>query len=195
MGVCYNVEMKQHPLYTDYYITEEGEVWSSINNIFLKPFSTTDGHIDYNLYHEGKQYKRRAHRLVMETYNPIENMEQYIVHHINHVEDDNRLENLQWMTPSDHHRLHKTGKVFSEETRKKIGDIGRGRWWWNNGVENKRGYDCPGEGWVRGQLGMPEEINQHLAEVRKGMLWWNNGVDVKRSRECPGEGWVRGRTV
>lgn len=31
---------------------------------------------------------------------------------------------------------------------KKVGSM----FWWNNGVVNKRGYDSPGEDWIRGQL-------------------------------------------
>lgn len=24
--------------------------------------------------------------------------------------------------------------------------------WWNNGVVNKRSHECPGDGWVKGQV-------------------------------------------
>jgi len=43
-----------------------------------------------------KYYK--VHRMVMETFNPIENSETYVVDHINGKKDDNRLENLRWLT-------------------------------------------------------------------------------------------------
>lgn len=39
-----------------------------------------------------------VHRMVMETFNPIENSDSYTVDHINGIRNDNRLENLRWLT-------------------------------------------------------------------------------------------------
>jgi hypothetical protein len=36
--------------------------------------------------------------MVMETFNPIENSDMYVVDHINGIRNDNRLENLRWLT-------------------------------------------------------------------------------------------------
>ena len=55
--------------------------------------------------------------------------------------------------------------------------------WWNNGKEDRRSNECPGEGWVLGRLTMPETFTA---------IWWNDGLNSVRSATCPGEGWVRG---
>ncbi|MCM1217913.1 MAG: HNH endonuclease [Lachnospiraceae bacterium] len=43
----------------------------------------------------------KVHRLVMNTFCPIENSEELQVNHINGHKDDNRLENLEWCTRSE----------------------------------------------------------------------------------------------
>lgn len=40
------------------------------------------------------------HRMVMQTFKPIDNMENFSVDHINGKRDDNRLENLRWVWQS-----------------------------------------------------------------------------------------------
>ena len=52
--------------------------------------------------------------------------------------------------------------------------------WWNNGVNNTRSAQCPGEGWVQGRLVC--------------WRWFNNGVQNVRSHECP-QGFTPGRIM
>lgn len=51
----------------------------------------------------------------------------------------------------EEHRL-KLCKPKSEEGRVNMSAAQKGQFWWTDGVVNKRGKECPGEGFVRGKL-------------------------------------------
>lgn len=66
--------------------------------------------------------------------------------------------------------------------------------WWNNGVENRFGLECPGEGWSLGRIQIQRTADRQSSSGR-GNVWWTNGVACTRAKQCPGEGWVRGRIM
>jgi hypothetical protein len=78
-----------------------------------------------------------------------------------------------------------SGAIVSETTRTKLSLAHKGEKCWNNGVRTIRTMECPGESWVRGNIG----------NNNKGQKWWSDGVTNIMSKECPGEGWVNGRIV
>lgn len=93
---------------TDYQISNLGRVWSKKSNRYMKPQKDTCGYMRVQLYMgNGKARTEKIHRLVALAFidNP-DNLPE--VNHINHIRDDNRVENLEWVT-------HKEN---SEKTRK-----------------------------------------------------------------------------
>lgn len=66
--------------------------------------------------------------------------------------------------------------------------------WWNNGIQQMRSPECPGEGWIRGRIDTGNMASA-LKERYTGNpnLWWNNGIKNTRSPECPGPEWHRGK--
>ena len=78
----------------EYEVCREGLIRNSKNKRIWN--STYNGYV----YVKDKVTRQNfsAHRLIMETFNPIDNMEDYIVDHINGMKADNRLENLRWVS-------------------------------------------------------------------------------------------------
>ena len=96
--------------YPDYFIDNRGNVFS-IKSRSLKPLSKTyrKGYVFYRLSKDGKRYFIGAHRLVLMTFRPIDNCDSFEVNHINKIRDDNRLENLEWLTRTENVRYSRDG--------------------------------------------------------------------------------------
>lgn len=80
-----------------YFITEDGKVWSSITNRFLKPFKTKTGYFALKLGANSKAFS--IHRLVAEIY--CEGFDLSLdVNHKDGNKLNNHYTNLEWCTRS-----------------------------------------------------------------------------------------------
>jgi len=177
--------MKEHPTFTNYIVSENGEVINKKRNRKLKSRTNDGGYLVVSLRKNKKHHVRLINRLVLQTYNPIENDNLYHAHHENTIKTDNRLENLKWELVADHLSKHHKDKVISEETRRKMSKSQKGR------VLTEETKKKMSEA-QKGHL-VSDETKRKISEAKKGKGWWNDGVKNIRSKEHPGEGWIRGR--
>ena len=177
--------MITHPTFTNYIVLRDGTIMNKTNGKVLKPQPNENGYFYIRLRKDKKYHNRGVHRLILQTYNPIENDHLYHAHHIDEVRHHNHIGNLRWELIEDHLREHKKGVRRSDETRRKIGEAQKGRVFSD---ETKKKISESKMGKV-----ITEETRRKISDHYRGMLYWNNGVKNIRSKTHPGEGWTRGR--
>lgn len=85
------------PYYT---VSNYGRVFSTYSNSLIAPQINHNGYLTVGLMlSNGNRVHRKVHRLVMFTFKYFENCENLQVNHINFNKMDNRLWNLEWVTP------------------------------------------------------------------------------------------------
>lgn len=82
----------------------------------LKPVIKWGGYYGVALSKDGRTKWFRIHRLVLQTFKPISNPENFEGDHINRNRLDNRLENLQWLTHTENTRKDCSKRIHCIET-------------------------------------------------------------------------------
>jgi len=93
-----------------YAVSDFGNVRNAKTGRILKP-SNSDGYLRVNLSNNGVK-TFLVHRLVIETFFPIDDKE---VNHKNHITTDNRLENLEWCSRSENLRFRQKREGLSSQ--------------------------------------------------------------------------------
>lgn len=97
-------------------VSNLGRVRKKDTKKLIKGSLTSDGYLKTEL---NGGFPIRIHRLVMQTFNPIENFETKVVDHVNGIRTDNRLENLRWASEEENTllMLKNRGEITRETTR------------------------------------------------------------------------------
>ena len=102
--------------YPEYQISNKGRIWSKYRNRYKSTWINNRGYEIVNLIAVNGKWKHESvHRLVALTFidNPEHKPE---VNHINHIRDDNRMENLEWVTHGENNTVgRKQHYTHSEE--------------------------------------------------------------------------------
>lgn len=89
-----------------YEVNNLGEVRSLYYNEqfrtkLLTPLNAKGGYLVINLNHKGKKKQVKIHRLVALTFIPNDDNNKIQVNHIDEDKTNNKVENLEWMTPKE----------------------------------------------------------------------------------------------
>ena len=118
--------------YEDYLVTKNGMVWSRKRKKWMTLQKTDSGHLRINL----KSWNLKIiHILVYQTF-VRKLIKGEVVHHINEIKTDNRLQNLTVMTLEEHARFHgkeregkpawNRGLKCSQQVKQKISKANKG---------------------------------------------------------------------
>lgn len=99
---------KQIQEFNKYEVSDYGRIRNKKTMKVLIPGIQNSGYCMVSLRKDGKSYSRSIHRIVMETFNPIEHANKYDVNHKDWDKTNNRLDNLEWVTHSEN-LLHGSG--------------------------------------------------------------------------------------
>lgn len=98
----------------NYEVSNLGRLRNKITKIIHKG-SLKNGYIIVSV----NNYNYSLHRLILQTWQPIDNYEEMTVDHINGIRTDNRLENLRWATNEENtlYMIKNRGELNKELTR------------------------------------------------------------------------------
>ena len=91
-------ELRRHPIYSRYSVSDTGKIFSHISNKFLKPGTNLGGYYFVRIFDNERNGKSvKVSVLVLETFVSARPKD-YVAAHLNGDKKDDRLLNLNWTT-------------------------------------------------------------------------------------------------
>lgn len=143
-----------------YQVSNLGRVKNTETGKILKTYKDKDGYITTAISYKGKTKHYLIHRLIAKAFIPNPENKPHI-NHINTIKDDNRIENLEWVTPKENNNNPLTRKHLS--TAMKI----------YGSMLGKKGKLCPNSKIV---LELNREDNNKIDRL------WFSTMDIERER-------------
>ena len=111
MLVIDSVEFYNHPIFDNYLASKNGSIYSlKSKKILSKKRNNGNGYLIFYLYDEKKNYYQ--HRFVYEVFNGLIPKCKQVDHH-NQIRNDNRIENLQLLTPQQNQQKSHNKPIIS----------------------------------------------------------------------------------
>ena len=92
---------KQVYEYEKYYVFPNGTVYNKVRQSYVKPVINSSGYTYVTISCNKTKKNCYVHRLVAEHFIENKDIKKTQVNHKNKKRDDNRIENLEWVTPSE----------------------------------------------------------------------------------------------
>lgn len=106
-------EWKSIPGFDQYEASNLGNVRNTKTKRVMEKFQAKNGYVRLTLRKNGKYVSVDIHRLVAQTFLPNPDNKK-TVNHINHIRNDNRLENLEWATHTEQ-SLHALQQPYRDQ--------------------------------------------------------------------------------
>lgn len=104
-----------------YQVSSFGRVKSLyFNREKILKLSSSRGYQQITLHLRGEVKTKPIHRLVMEIFNPINDMNNYDINHKDENKTNNRIDNLEWMSHKDNCNYGNRNKKVSNKQRNDI---------------------------------------------------------------------------
>jgi hypothetical protein len=166
------IQIKDFPAY---YVTENGDIYSSLTNKVLKPGLDTKGYKQVNLSKDGKVYTCRVHRLIAQAYIP-NTKNKPCINHINGIRTDNSLSNLEWCTKSENAKhAYDTGLFIITDKMRKVSSL-------NGKINCKKAQDSNKKAVLHTEYGIFYESAKEAAEIL-GIKYANIGYYLTKAKK------------